>query len=315
MSSNPMQRKIRNSFLLGILVMLIIAILVGVLAYFLVIKPKKEEEESKAEQVYAYAYRLSPGISVESGEEIDISMLESVEIPVTSTMVMTDFIDIGDLTRDIVDEDGNVYTENKYKSKVDLTEGTILTYSMLYEDEITADSLRYVEYNMITMDSTVEVGDYVDIRLKLPNAHDLIVIPKKQIINLNGQILGFNLTEEEILILNSAIVESYIMTSSQLYLTKYIEPGLQQTAIDTYSPTEEVTILIQANPNIVTSIRNEIVNKYYNSGVVRNPINNEIGKYTQETKDANIAAGMQAQIEAARQAREQYLSDLEGEEY
>ena len=71
MSSNPLQRKIRNSFLLGILVMLIIAILAGVLAYFLVINPKQEEEENKPQQVYAYAYRLSP--LIQDGFKLDTS--------------------------------------------------------------------------------------------------------------------------------------------------------------------------------------------------------------------------------------------------
>ncbi len=74
--------------------------------------------------------------------------------------------------------------------------------------------------------------------------------------------MGFNLTEDEILLLNSAIVESYKMTSSELYLAKYVEPGMQEKSVYTYSPSEEVVNLIQSNPNIVATARESIANKY-----------------------------------------------------
>jgi len=90
--------------------------------------------------------RIKENKEVKSGEEISENVLEKVEIPVASEKVKTDFVKISDLTREFQDEDGEFYTENKYKSKVNLKEGTILTYSMLYEKEKMQDSLRYVEY-------------------------------------------------------------------------------------------------------------------------------------------------------------------------
>ena len=50
MPSNPMQRKVRNSFLLGVLVMLLIAALIGAAIYLLVIKPKVDKEKEEASQ-------------------------------------------------------------------------------------------------------------------------------------------------------------------------------------------------------------------------------------------------------------------------
>jgi len=229
----------------------------------------------------------------------------------TMQFFSTDFVKISDLTREFQDEDGEFYTENKYKSKVNLKEGTILTYSMLYEKEKMQDSLRYVEYNMITMPTTLDIGNYIDIRLRLPNAQDLIVITKKEIVNIYDTTVGLYLTEEEIVLLNSAIVEAYIMTSSELYMATYVEPGMQGQAIYTYSPTAEVVALIQSNQNIVFEAREAIVNRYNGSGAVRNPINNSLGQYAEEAK-GNVEQGMQEQIEAARKAREDYLSELNG---
>lgn len=307
MPSNPMQRKVRNSFLLGVLVMLVIAILIGAIVYLVVIKPKADKEKADATQ-YDYVYRLKSGKSVNSGEEITGSMVEAVEIPVTTNN--TDFIRAKrtDQTGKLVD----VAFTSGYKSKVALKEGTILTKSMLMstEDEDIENSLRYMEYNMITMPTTLEEGDYIDIRLRLPNSQDLIVISKKSIVSIYNQTVGFNLTEDEILLLNSAIVESYKMTSSELYLAKYVEPGVQEKSVYTYSPSEEVVNLIQSNPNIVATARESIANKYLNSGNIRNPINSALSQYAEDAK-FNVESGMQQQITNAKQARESYLSGLE----
>lgn len=305
MVANPMQRKVRNSFLLGLLVMLIVAILIGVIVFIAVIKPKMDEE--KAAGTMIEVYRLKSGVYVESGDEITGDMVESVKIPVQDDS--TDF-----MPAKMKNANGNeveVAFDYGYKSKIDLMGGTVLTYSMLYAEEETPDSLRYMEYNMITMPTTLDFGDYIDIRLRLPNGQDLIVISKKEIINVYGQTVGINLTEEEILILNSAIVEAYKMTSSELYMAIYVEPGLQTTATYTYSPSEETIALIKANPNIVSTAREEIANRYYNSGAVRNPINSTLSQYATDAQD-NVEEGMQEQIEAARKAREDYLSELEG---
>ncbi len=310
MPSNPMQRKVRNSFIAGIFVMLLIVLIVGAAVFFLIVKPKMDKAKEEEQQI-AYVYRLKKGFSVSSGQEITSNMVEEVEIPITTNT--TDFFQAkrqgsdGKLT--------SVAFAGGYTSKVDLVEGTILTKSILNEadEEALGDSTRYVEYNVITMPTTLEVDDFVDIRLRLPNSHDLIVISKKQVMNLYGQTIGLNLSEEDILILNSAIVETFVMNgSAELYLAKYVEPGMQEKATYTYSPTGEVIELIQSDPNIVSTARDAIAEKYRNSGTVRNPINNRLNQYTQEEINDRITEGMQTQIEAARKARESYLSELEG---
>ena len=184
---------------------------------------------------------------------------------------------------------------------------------MLYGDdsEILA-SLRYVEYNMITMPTTLDVGSFIDIRLRLPNGQDLIVVSKKEIANVYGQTIGLNLTEDEILILNSAIVERYIITASELYMTTYVEPGTQTAAKYTYMPTSEVIALMNMDENIVAEARAALASLYAKQGVteIRGQINTIRNQYGEA--ESNIEAGIQAQIEAAQKARKDYLSGLEG---
>ena len=262
--------------------------------FFAVIKPKMDKEKEEEAITYTKVYQLKT--NVKSGEEITLSMLETIEMAIDT--VPTNAIK-------------SLNADSATIAKVDLAKGTILASSLIAEDEQELNnSLRYVEYNMITIPTTLDIGDYIDIRLKLPNSQDLIVVSRKQIETLYGQTVGLNLTEEEILLLNSAIVEAYIMSASELYMAKYVEPGLQTAAILTYSPTAEVTDLIYKNENIVTTAKNYLIEKYNTSGI-RNWVNAAKGEYAEDAK-YNLEAGMQEQIEAARKAREDYLSELEG---
>ena len=365
MPSNPMQRKVRNSYLLGIVTMLFIVALVAVIAYFLVIKPanerKKAEEAAKGQEVNVYVLSRD----IKSGDIITAGDLTTIKV--YANLIPANYVDSILLsTIQLQDESGNllyvddnsklymIYDDNtNYKTtdnahsnrilieedelgyyrtlrvnnekeyiklmdvptvaKVNLRKNTILTTDLIAKStEISTDTLRYTEYNVITMPTTLDIGDYIDIRLRLPNSQDLIVLSKKEIQNLYDQTIGLNLTEEEILLLNSAIVEEYIMTGSELYATIYVEPGMQNKAIYTYSPTEEVAILIHNNPNIVETARNSIYTKYLGSGAIRNPIIVERNKYTQDQQQSNITQGMEEQMEAARQARKNYLTELNG---
>lgn len=294
MASNPMQRKVRNSFLLGILVMLVIASLIGAIAFILIIKPNMDKEKEEGQIVYASVCQLKT--SVNSGDEITEGMIEIVTLPSTSVPI--------DALKELSKDSATI-------ARVDLGKGAILSSGVVAKDESElSNSLRYVEYNMITIPTDIFAGEYVDIRLRLSNTQDLIVISKKEIVNLRDNTIGLHLTEEEIIILNSAIVETYAMNGgAELYIAKYVNAGTQTAAKYTYSPTEEVVALITANPNIVQEARESIADKYYNSGAVRNPINNTLNQYAEERAN-NIEEGIQKQIEDAKKAREDYLSEL-----
>lgn len=303
MPSNPIQRKSRTAFFLGVLVMLIIAIVIVGVLYVVVFR--KDKEASK-EEVVAYVYALKQ--DVRAGSEIDMSMVQ--EVKVGATAAPTD--SIASKTKD---SNGNLknlgFSYGGYKSKIDLKAGTILSTSMMYEGDEIQDSERLVEYNMITLPMDLDIGDYIDVRLMLPNGQDLIVTSKKQVKNIFGSTISLYLTEDEILMMNSAIVEAYIMTASNLHITKYVEPGLQAKPQLTYVPTNEVITLININPNITSEARTVLANRIANGASVRDGINTQTSQYSEDRKN-NIESAIQKQIEAAKTARESYLSGLSG---
>ena len=315
MVSNPMQKKARNSFLIGMVITLIICILVGALLYFVVIKKNQAKQEE--EGVLTYAYRLKT--NVKSGQEITSAMVES--IIVTEKAVPAGAF----ASKTKKEENGKEKWLDKafpsgYKSKVDLKSGTILSNDLLYMNEAITSDLRYVEYNMLTLSTTVNVGSYIDIRLTLPNGQDLIVVSGKEVKSIVGNTIGLELTEDEILLMENAIVEAYIMTTSKIYTVEYVEPGTQiqsKPTIPTYVQNSAVHQLILENQNIVDEAKRELEKKYKQEGQylvpdgqIRNWIDSSKNTYDGDEQEQNLQTKLQEEIENAKAAREAYLNGL-----
>lgn len=301
MATNPMQKKARNSFILGMLVtFLVMALVVG---FLLVQLNKMKDEEKNREKQLVKAYVLTE--NVKSGNALDSSKLK--QITVDKSGVPDGAID------------GGSFTENTI-AKIDLTKGTILTKAMIAEsDTPLTDDLRVQEYNMINIASKAESDDYIDVRLRMPSGEDYIVVSKKQLeIPVIGETESENtiwmkLTEDEILTMSSAIVEAYKMKGSILYTAKYVEPGTQQKATPTYVPTAEVAELVRKDPNIVQEAASALVNRFNADGTyVRNRINSEVSRVDSDDAISGVESGVTTEITTTKEQRKSYLDSLAG---
>lgn len=289
MPTNPIQRKTRNAFLLGMLIMLIIAIIVVAILYFAVFSNMSVGTQDKGGTTYAY--RLIS--QVKSGEQISASKVELIELYVN------------DLPQDYASNDIDI---TAYKSKVNLQAGTVLSRSLLYENEKIANSTRLVEFNMLTLPSTISIGDYIDVRFTTPSGQNYIVLSKKQVMNLQDTTVSLYLTEDEILMMSSAIIESYVMKASNLKAIQYIEAGLQESSTPTYAVNAEVYQLIMANSQKGINIEDYgKINDSYNTNL-RAIIEQELGQYS-DSEVINIQEGVEKEKETAM---ELYLSGLQG---
>ena len=297
MASNPMQKKARNSFLLGMVLTLVIVLIIGVLLVFLVYIPNKEKEEERGKEVVAYVLNQD----VTSGSTITTDML--TEATVYESMVPSNYVDTNVIATMLAQNDGTSII-----AKLNMNKNTILTTDLIMSSEnpIT-DDVRYVEYNMLVLPTTIAVGDYIDIRLTLPNGQDLIVVSKKQVKSLLGDTVGLELTEGDILMMESAIVEAYIMSASKIYAIQYVEPGNQVAATETYRPTAAVENLINTDSNITEEAKEALRNKFISG--LRGYIDTERNAYIDEQQE-NLETRLQEEIENARAAREAYLSGL-----
>lgn len=304
MMSNPMQRKARNSFLIGMLVALLISILIGVLLYIFVIKDRIVLN-SDSGSITKYVYKLKSNKDIKSGDSITQDMVE--EIKINSNYVSKDVV----LARMKLDDKNlqEISFPQNAKSKIDLKAGTILSESMLYKDESLDNSSRLIEFNMITLPTSLKLGEYVDIRLMTPTGEDYIVLTKKCVKSIKEATIGMFLTEEEILTMNCAIIDAYAMGASNIYAIKYVEAGNQEKAEQTYVVRQSVLEQMRSNPNILSEARQGLVDRWETGGMsTRIKINSTLGNYTDQEL-TNIEEKMKKQIQ---KSKEQYLSGLEG---
>ncbi len=301
MATNPIQKKTRNSFMLGMLVMFILmGIVVAVLAY-MIVTLKEAENDRLARQKNAYI--VSETIS--SGNSVDSSMLKATKIDTSA--VPTDAVNLGDITENTI-------------AKIDISKGTIITSAMITEKEnAVTDSLRIQEYNMLKIASQIQTGDFIDVRLRLADGQDYIVVSKKkvEIPQIDGSdslnTIWIKLTEEETIAMSNAIVEAYQMSGSVLYTTKYVEPGMQGEAIPTYVPSAEVVNLITQNPNITQEAKQAMYNRYSNdSAGIRNNINDELNGEDSAIRKNNISTGVTTEVQTTQDQRQSYLDALAG---
>ena len=280
MATNPMQRKARLYGFLGAFITLLIT---GAIIMFLVIQlvNMKKEEES-----YGTVWVLTSDIK--SGVEVTPANLQQVRVPASA-----------------VPADAITGISEMAIAKIDLSRGTTITETMLAEstDEMSKD-LRKVEYNMIVLPTQLEMDDYIDIRLQLPNGQNFIVVSKKRVLDADAETVWLNLNEYEILTMSSAIVEAYMMTGSKLYAVTYTEAGNQEQAVGTYYPSSTVVELINSDPNI-TQKATEGLNASIRSGSYQNMVD----QY-QEGGLENIQSKVTEETTKSIEARQQYVDGL-----
>ena len=144
-----------------------------------------------------------------------------------------------------------------YAALIDIPTGSAVQKNMVAQQEITDDE-RIVEVSSVNLTTTQHSNDVVDIRILFPDGEDYILLSKQTIRNLNGTTFQLQLTEDELLTFNSAIVDAYTY-GAKLYTTKYISSQIQQDATPFYPVKQETLDLINSDPNIV-EIASETLN-------------------------------------------------------
>lgn len=316
MAKNPMQRKAQNSFLLGMLITLLIT---GLIIAFLILQlTKLTKDQQKAKSLLKQVYVVSQDI--ESGESITSDKLTMKTVD--GSTIPANALTVSDLEEkvNVLDENGNIIKKVEVISKIKLMQGTVITTDMIAEAGELANDLRKQEYNMFAIPSQLTTGQYVDVRLRLPNGKDYIVVPHKRITipdyegTLSVNTISLDVSEVEILTLSCAIVEAYKISGSLLYVNQYIEPGLQTAATATYIPDDDTLNLIRRDPNCVVEAANALIvwnNNNGNKTAVRNPINNALNENSENATD-NAVNALKEELQRAQEERQKYLESLGG---
>lgn len=174
-----------------------------------------------------------------SGAEILESDLKEVSIPV-STLSDASITDMADLV-------GKYY-------RVDVAPGTILSKDMLMEEEGVIYKFP-IDITLTSLPVSTTVGDYIDIRMILPNGEEYPVLTHKKIERLYETTVTFYATEEENMIYLSMLQDMGQHSGTCVfYATKFLEPGNNFT-IAYYPVAHEMENSILFNPNILDTTR------------------------------------------------------------
>lgn len=226
--------------LLTVLVVLLSLSIIGVGAYY-ILEKKNALEGIYQTRISELTTRIGSSTKevwrsvseIKAGERLSQEKLERVQILSDECS----FADDGDIGKVML---------------IDIPSETCITKNMLDDIQVLSN-VREIEYDFVDISSNIMTGDYVDLRILYPDGTDYIIMAKKHICSLSDTklVADFNVNEEELLLMDSAVVDAAVYEGTKIYVTKYLKPSVQEPSVVNYVPSEETIELIENNPNIV----------------------------------------------------------------
>lgn len=345
MAINPMERKTRNSFITGLVIGLFIAALVGVLGYLQIMNLNKEKKstEKNLQSVFVAKNDILANQEITSENLVSEKLKTKIDTSKIVTAQMLSEISGGKVAMDngqivgkknkfaislpISNQSGNQtekpkenvdakQTETKPSvnedsiivAKIDIPAGSIVTTDMIIKkvyNKAIQEHTRLMEYTSIVLPTELKEKETVDIRIAFPNGQDLIVASKKTVEKTDANSITLRMNEEEIIQMNSAVIESYLVEGAKLYAAQYTDPGIQGASKATYTANQEVINLLSVDPNVSATFKNGI-SEYSNKRIL---INNIVEKAKQnESADSRVTTGVEKEKKDRQDKRTQFLT-------
>lgn len=133
-------------------------------------------------------------------------------------------------------------TENDLGKELalDIAEGTCLMDMMVCHHE---ENVREFFLDDIDIPSHIQKGDRVDLRIRYGNAEEYVILADKVILECcNGDGMVIALTEEECLLVSSAISDTREFTKTKLYVVEYPEYDQKEKSRITYLANRDVLL-------------------------------------------------------------------------
>lgn len=186
---------------------------------------------------------------VKAGEKIDSSMLQPVTVYAKGK---TSIVPVrkSDL-------------EGTY-ARASFDKGTALYKQCVYEEQEYASDMRAGTYTFMNINEGIAQGDYVDIRITYPDGEEYVVVRHKKVISLeraddeqetqelqNPDSICVNVSEEELLRIASAYVDTVFYPGTTVYAIAYLD-RFQNPAEVNYPVNASVYELLGWDPNAVS---------------------------------------------------------------
>lgn len=261
-SSKPLSKQTKINIGIAVLFFVLVASVYGALCVHYNNKLKEQKQNYETQLATANttissnkrtAYEPSGSSAIQAGDVITSDKVQQVTVfsDVSQDQFMTE-ADIGKIARIDLEPGIPIYLEELAESTVpyEVIDGD--STAQIQDAGVNYNEIQEVEVNYIKLNSNMQDNDFVDIRIKFPNGEDYVVIAKQSLRSLDLAAVDFYLwlTEEQITSLNGACVDANLH-GGELYVTKYVEPSIQEASIVNYQPPVDVMQLMATDPNIV----------------------------------------------------------------
>lgn len=134
--------------------------------------------------------------------------------------------------------------------KVDVSTGGPITADMLAEETYgPTDRLQLVLVDAVT--PSLQVGDYIDLRMITPYGVNYVVLPKKRVTNIYESGIELVMSEAELMVYSGLLIDQYMNPGTMVYTSKYLEPTLQKTNYSMYVPPAQIQDYMKLNANML----------------------------------------------------------------
>lgn len=144
--------------------------------------------------------------------------------------------------------------------KLNLKAGTPLTTDLIYEEELT-DDLRLFDIVTHVNPIGLEPGSFIDIRIAMPMGEDYVAIPHRKVLEINSGVLKVAVSENDIHVYNSMLVDSIMYPGTQIYAVEYLEGGIQKPAEAFYPASKNIIAIAGKDPNLLNAIRADMLQR------------------------------------------------------
>lgn len=144
--------------------------------------------------------------------------------------------------------DSSLLTDNIWK--INVSAGSPITSDMLTKESYgPTDRLQLVLVDAIT--PSLEVGDYVDIRMVTPYGINYVVMSKKRITNIYESGIEIVMSEAELMMYQGLLIDQYMNPGTMVYTSKYLAPTLQKAMYTMYVPPKDIVDYMKINANML----------------------------------------------------------------
>lgn len=134
--------------------------------------------------------------------------------------------------------------------KIDVSTGSPITADMLATEVYgPTDRLQLVIVDALT--PSLEVGDYIDLRMITPYGVNYVVMAKKRISNIYDSGVEVVMSEAELMVYSGLLIDQYMNPGTMVYTSKYLDPTLQKSTYTMYVPPSDILDYMKVNANML----------------------------------------------------------------